>query len=147
MRSLQSWVQDPGWQTGYLRCEKKPLFNFMSGSKVFSIGSVGCNFHCKHCQNDDISQYPHEYGGEIIGLDRTPEQIVATAKAAGCETIAYTYAEPTIFYEFAYDTAIPAQKEKIKNVFVSNGYMSAESALRILFCESPKWGFYFPRGL
>ena len=111
--------------------EKKPLFNFMPGSKAFSIGTVGCNFHCKHCQNDDISQYPHEHGGEIIGSDRTPEEIVATAKAAGCETIAYTYTEPTIFYEFAYDTAILAQKEKIKNVFVSNGYMSVESVLKI----------------
>ncbi len=111
--------------------EKKPLFNFLPGSRAFSIATVGCNFRCKHCQNFDISQYPHEHRGEIIGHDRTPEQIVAAAKGAGCETIAYTYTEPTIFYEFAYDTAILAQKEGIKNVFVSNGYMSAEAARQL----------------
>jgi pyruvate formate lyase activating enzyme len=111
--------------------EKKPLFNFLPGSRAFSIGTVGCNFHCKHCQNSDISQYPHEHGGEIIGQDRTPDQIVTAAKAAGCETIAYTYTEPTIFYEFAYDTAVLARKEEIKNVFVSNGHISAEAARQI----------------
>ncbi|MBC2709834.1 MAG: AmmeMemoRadiSam system radical SAM enzyme [Desulfosarcina sp.] len=111
--------------------EKKPLFNFLPGSKAFSIGTVGCNFRCKHCQNFDISQYPHEHGGKIIGEDRTPEQIVKRAKAAGCETIAYTYTEPTIFYEFAYDTAVLAHREGVKNVFVSNGYMSAEAARQI----------------
>ena len=111
--------------------EKKPLFNFLPGSRAFSIGTVGCNFYCKHCQNADISQYPHEHGGEIVGQDRRPEQIVASAKAAGCETIAYTYTEPTIFYEFAYDTAILAKKEGIKSVFVSNGYMTPESARQI----------------
>jgi pyruvate formate lyase activating enzyme len=67
----------------------------------------------------------------IIGQDRTPEQIVAAAKAAACETIAYTYTEPTIFYEFAYDTAVLARKEGIKNVFVSNGYLSAEASRQI----------------
>ena len=92
---------------------------------------MGCNFRCKHCQNFDISQYPHEHGGEIVGQGCTPERIVAAAEAAGCETIAYTYTEPTIFYEFAYDTAILAQKEGIKNVFVSNGYMSPEAARQI----------------
>ena len=111
--------------------EKKPLFNFLPGSKAFSIGTVGCNFHCKHCQNFDISQYPLENGGDIVGQDRTPEQIVTSAKAAGCETIAYTYTEPTIFYEFALDTAVLAQKEGIKNVFVSNGYMSPETVQQI----------------
>lgn len=111
--------------------EKKPLFNFLPGSRAFSIGTVGCNFRCKHCQNFDISQYPQEHQGKIIGRDRTPEQIVAAAKAAGCETIAYTYTEPTIFFEFAYDTAMLAQKEGIKNVFVSNGYISSEAAYQI----------------
>ena len=111
--------------------EKKPLFHFLPGSRALSIGTVGCNFHCKHCQNFDISQYPHEQGGEIAGQDRTPAQIVASAKAAGCETIAYTYTEPTIFYEFAYDTAVLSQKAGIKNVFVSNGYMSPAAAREI----------------
>jgi len=111
--------------------EKKPLFHFQPGSRAFSIGTVGCNFHCKHCQNFDISQYPHEHSGEIIGQDRTPEQLVEATKNAGCKTIAYTYTEPTIFYELAYDTAVLAQKQGIKNVFVSNGYMSPEAAHKI----------------
>ena len=111
--------------------EKKPLFNFLPGSRAFSIGTVGCNFQCKHCQNFHISQYPHGHRGEVIGQDRTPEEIVAAAKAAGCETIAYTYTEPTIFYEFAYDTALLAQKEGIRNVFISNGYMSGEAVRHI----------------
>ena len=111
--------------------EKKPLFNFLPGSKAFSIGTVGCNFHCKHCQNFDISQYPHEHGGEIVGQDRTPDQIVESARDTGCKTIAYTYTEPTIFYEFAYDTAVLAQREGIKNAFVTNGYMSSEAAHQV----------------
>ncbi|MGM0665129.1 MAG: hypothetical protein ACQET7_13230 [Thermodesulfobacteriota bacterium] len=61
--------------------EKKPLFHFLPGSKTFSIGTVGCNFRCKFCQNFDISQYPHDHKGEIVGWDRTPAQIVASAKA------------------------------------------------------------------
>jgi pyruvate formate lyase activating enzyme len=111
--------------------EKKPLFNFLPGSRAYSIGTVGCNFRCQHCQNFDISQYPRKHEGEIIGRDHSPEQIVAAAKAASCETIAYTYTEPTIFYEFAHDTAILSQKEGIKNVFVSNGYMSSDAARQI----------------
>lgn len=111
--------------------EKKPLFNFHPGSQAFSIGTVGCNFHCKHCQNSDISQYPHENRGEIIGQERTPEEVIAAAKIAGCNTIAYTYTEPTVFFEFAYDTALLAQEEGIKNVFVSNGYLSDEAARHI----------------
>ncbi len=111
--------------------EKKPLFHFLPGSRAYSIGTVGCNFHCRHCQNFDISQYPHEHGGLIIGQDRTPEQIVAAAKAAACDTIAYTYNEPTVCYEFAHDTMTLAQKEGIKNIFVSNGYMNNEVAYHI----------------
>jgi len=108
--------------------EKKPLFHFLPGSRAFSIGTVGCNFRCKFCQNFDISQYPHQHKGEIVGQDRTPSQIVASAKAGQCKSIAYTYTEPTIFYEFALDTAVLAREEGIKNVFVSNGYMSPEAA-------------------
>ncbi len=108
--------------------EKKPLFHFLPGSRAYSIGTVGCNFHCSFCQNSDISQYPHNNHGEIAGYDRNPEQIVAAAKQARCQSIAYTYTEPSIFYEFALDTAILARKEGIKNIFVSNGYMSPEAA-------------------
>ena len=111
--------------------EKKPLFHFLPGSMAYSIGTVGCNFHCRHCQNSDISQYPHEHGGNIAGQKRTAQEIITAAKAAGCETIAYTYTEPTVFYEFAYDTAVLAHDAGIKNIFISNGYMSSEAAQRI----------------
>jgi pyruvate formate lyase activating enzyme len=111
--------------------EKKPLFHFLPGSKAYSIGTVGCNFRCKHCQNFEISQAPHLGSGRISGEPRTPDQIVAAARAADCQSIAYTYTEPTIFFEFAYDTAALAHQAGIKNVFVSNGYMSAEAAYRI----------------
>jgi pyruvate formate lyase activating enzyme len=111
--------------------EKKPLFNFLPGSRAFSIGTVGCNFQCKHCQNFEISQYPWKHGGQIIGEDRTPAEIVGAALAAQCQTIAYTYTEPTIFFEFAYDTARLAKSEGIKNVFVSNGYMSNQAAHKV----------------
>lgn len=114
--------------------EKKPLFHFLPGSKAFSIGTVGCNFRCRHCQNFEISQHPHLRPGRITGEDRTPEQIVNRAKATGCQSIAYTYTEPTIFFEFAYDTAVLAHSQGIKNVFVSNGYMSAPAARRIAPC-------------
>jgi pyruvate formate lyase activating enzyme len=111
--------------------EKKPLFNFLPGSRAFSIGTVGCNFLCKHCQNSDISQYPLEHSGEIIGKTRTPEGIVDAARSGACETIAYTYNEPTVFYEFAYDTASLAKNAGIKNIFVTNGYMSPEAVRQI----------------
>jgi pyruvate formate lyase activating enzyme len=111
--------------------EKKPLYHFLPGSQAYSIGSVGCNFHCRHCQNFEISQAPRLGSGRIGGNDRTPAEIVAAAQAAGCSSIAYTYTEPTIFFEFAYDTAALAHQAGIKNVFVSNGYMSAEAAHRI----------------
>lgn len=111
--------------------EKKPLFHLLPGSKSFSVATVGCNFRCRHCQNWQIAQYPQLQPGEIPGEPLSPEQIVAQAKAADCASIAYTYTEPTVFYEYAYDTAKLATAAGIKNVFVSNGYIS-EEALRQL---------------
>lgn len=110
--------------------EKKPLFHFLPGSTSFSIATVGCNFHCEHCQNFEISQYPKEHEG-IIGHSVTPEDIVEAAANNGCESISYTYTEPTIFFEFAYDCAKLAHKKGIKNVFVSNGYTSPEATKAI----------------
>ena len=106
--------------------EKKPLFHFLPGSTSFSIATVGCNFHCEHCQNSEISQYPKEHE-DIPGQSVTPEAIVEAAKSNGCESISYTYTEPTIFFEFAYDCAKLAHGKGIKNVFVSNGYTSPEA--------------------
>ncbi len=110
--------------------EKKPLFHFYPGSKIFSIATVGCNFRCLNCQNYDISQMPREHGS-IIGESLLPEEIVEKAKRYGCRSIAYTYTEPTVFFEYAYETAKLASKEGIKNVFVTNGYIT-EEALREL---------------
>ena len=108
--------------------EKKPLFHFLPGSSSYSIGTAGCNFRCENCQNYDISQLPKERN-IIVSKDITPEEIVAEAKRSKCESIAYTYSEPTIFFEYAYDIAKLARKEGIKNVLVTNGYMT-EEALR-----------------
>jgi len=106
--------------------EKKPLFNFLPGSQAYSISTVGCNFHCLHCQNYDISQYPHFHNGEIAGDERTAEAVIDDAVRTGCASVCYTYVEPTIFYEFAYDCSVLAHKRQLKNVFVSNGYMTPE---------------------
>ncbi len=106
--------------------EKKPLFHFHPGSKSYSIATVGCNFKCMHCQNYDISQYPKKYP-DIPGEVVTPEQVVDEAERAGCMSISYTYTEPTIFMEFAFDCARLAQQRGIRNVFVSNGYTSPEA--------------------
>ena len=108
--------------------EKKPLFHFLPGSLSYSIATVGCNFQCEHCQNYDISQYPRRHEGKIIGEARTPEMIVNDARATGSASISYTYTEPTIFLEFAQDVGRLAREQGIKNVFVSNGFMTEASA-------------------
>ena len=107
--------------------EKKPLFHFLPQSKSLSIATVGCNFRCKHCQNYEISQYPRERNVSIPGRDTTPEEIVKTALQNNCESISYTYTEPTIFFEFAYDCAQLAHEKGVRNVFVSNGYTGKEA--------------------
>jgi|SRR3989339_295010 len=106
--------------------EKKPIFHLLPGSLSYSIATVGCNFHCKHCQNYEISQYPHLHP-DIPGTLRTPAEVVETAHRSGCQSISYTYVEPTIFYEFALDTARLAQAAGLKNIFVSNGYTGPEA--------------------
>ncbi len=108
--------------------EKKPLFHFLPGSLSYSISTVGCNFRCDNCQNFDISQMPRERKA-IIGRETAPESVVLAAKQNGCKSIAYTYTEPTIFFEYALDVAKLAKKEGLKNVFVTNGYIT-EEALR-----------------
>lgn len=106
--------------------EKKPLFHFHPGSRSYSIATAGCNFRCFHCQNYEISQHPQEYA-DVPGIETTPEQVVSEAERSGCRSISYTYTEPTIFFEFAYDCARLARDKGIKNVFVSNGYTSQEA--------------------
>jgi len=111
--------------------EKKPLFHVLPSSLSYSISTVGCNFRCRHCQNYGISQYPGQHGGEIPGQERSPADVVKEAQAAQCASISYTYVEPTIFYEFALDTARLAREQGIKNVFVSNGYTGTEATREI----------------
>jgi len=111
--------------------EKKPLFHFLPGAPALSIATVGCNFRCDFCQNWEISQYPREHGGAVLGERVTPEELVAQAKSAGAPIIAYTYTEPTVFFELAYETARLAAREGIRNVFVSNGYLTEEAAREI----------------
>lgn len=101
--------------------EKKPLYHFLPGSRSLSIATVGCNFRCLYCQNYQISQWPHERS-EIPGTSLPPEVVVEHARQGDCASIAYTYTEPTIFYEYAFDTAVKAHAAGIRNVFVTNGY-------------------------
>ncbi len=107
--------------------EKKPLFHFLPGSRSYSIATVGCNFRCTHCQNYDISQYPREHP-DIPGERVSAAEIVDEAAASRCESISYTYVEPTIFFEYAYECAKLARERGLANVFVSNGYTGPEAA-------------------
>ena len=107
--------------------EKKPLFHFMPGTLSYSIATVGCNFKCLFCQNADISQMPSDHNGMITGDLYAPEDVVNAAAKGNCKSIAYTYTEPTVFFEFAFDTAKLAHANGIKNVFVTNGYMTSEA--------------------
>lgn len=134
--------------------EKKPLFHFLPGSSAYSISTVGCNMRCSFCQNWHISQWPKEHlpghintdeaevpepicpqlaalEEQIAGEQVTPALLVEMALATGCESISYTFTEPTIFYELAYDTAVLARERGLKNNFVSNGFIS-EAPLREL---------------
>lgn len=106
--------------------EKKPFFHFAPGSRALSVATVGCNFKCKFCQNWEISQ---EFG-EPYGEKYFPKDLVKKAKAWRCGGIAYTYTEPTVFYEYVYDTAKEAQTE-LYNVLVTNGYMTPEAIKKI----------------
>lgn len=104
--------------------EKKPLFHFYPGTTVFSLGSVGCNFRCRHCQNWGISQVELE---QIATRELLPEDAVRLTKEYGCKSIAWTYNEPTMWFEYTLDSAKLANKEDIKTVYVTNGYMTEES--------------------
>lgn len=110
--------------------EKKPLYHFLPGSRSFSVATVGCNFSCDFCQNASISQI-HAQERKLPGKKRSPKEIVKKAKENGCESIAYTYTEPTIFFEYALDIMKEAKKKGLKNVWVTNGYMSKKTLAKI----------------
>ena len=110
--------------------EKKPLFHFLPGSKSLSIATPGCNFRCEFCQNWQISQTSCDSAREA-DTSLTPETIVALAGGDRCESISYTYTEPTIFFELAYHTARLAHEAGLRNCFVSNGFMTPETVQTI----------------
>jgi pyruvate formate lyase activating enzyme len=105
--------------------EKKPLYHFYPGSRSFSIATAGSNFQCYLCQNWQISQAAR--GGEIAGDFTPPPDVVAAARAQKCDSISYTYTEPTIYFEYAYDCARLAKAAGLRNVFVTNGYQTPET--------------------
>lgn len=107
--------------------EKKPFYHFWPGSKALSVATAGCNFRCGFCQNWQISQSPRRPGGAIGGEPFPPEAVVRAALDAGCRSVSYTYTEPTVFFEYAYDTARLAREAGLLNTFVTNGYMTAEA--------------------
>jgi pyruvate formate lyase activating enzyme len=102
--------------------EKKPFYHFMPGTGSFSIGTSSCNFGCLFCQNHEMSKEK-----QIMGEEVSPEKVVELALRSGAKSIAYTYNEPTIFIEYALDTARLAHEAGLKNVFVTNGYMTLET--------------------
>lgn len=107
--------------------EKKPFFHFHPGEKTLSISSFGCNFRCQFCLNPEISQNYKEKNAKKY----TPEEVVKIALDKDAKIIAYTYGEPTMFFEFALKTARIARRYNIKNVFVTNGYLTSESVKKI----------------
>lgn len=106
--------------------EKKPLFHFLPGSTSLSVATAGCNFRCSFCQNWQISQ-ASKGSLKIPGEEISPQELVKAAKRNGCQSISYTYTEPTIFFEYAYDTAKLARAEGLFNNFVTNGFMTKEA--------------------
>lgn len=108
--------------------EKKPLYHMLPASPIFSIATAGCNLRCKFCQNWTISQRAPE---ETPNIKMNPQQVVQQALANNCASIAYTYSEPIIFYEYMLDTARLAKEKGLKNVMVTAGYIN-EQPLREL---------------
>jgi len=111
--------------------EKKPLYHFLPGTLSFSIATMGCNFHCGFCQNWQISQITADADEGLRSRPLAPDEVVRQARNYECRSIAYTYTEPTIFFEYAYDTGRLAAEQGLSNIFVTNGYMT-EEALRTI---------------
>ncbi|MHB8773301.1 MAG: AmmeMemoRadiSam system radical SAM enzyme [Syntrophales bacterium] len=107
--------------------EKKPLYHFLPGSLSYSVATIGCNFKCGFCQNWQISQASPRDGARLPERQVAPGEIVAAARQSGCRSISYTYTEPTIYFEYAYDTARLAREAGLANVFVTNGYMTRQA--------------------
>ena len=109
--------------------EKKPLFHFLPGSKIFSLATAGCNLHCLNCQNHSISQANPE---DIPAYDLPPERLVSVAIREEAKSIAYTYTDPSIYYEYAYDSCVAARESGLRNVLVSAGYINQKPLRKLL---------------
>jgi len=111
--------------------EKKPLFHFLPGSPILSIATVGCNLHCKNCQNWEISQANPE-DVDIPAYFYPPAKLVQLCRTYSCQSLAYTYTEPIIYYEYTYDTAKLARGAGVRNVLVTAGYINEQPWRRLL---------------
>ena len=109
--------------------EKKPLFHFLPGSNILSLATVGCNLHCKNCQNWEISQANPE---DSQAFECRPEKLVQLAKQYNCPSLAYTYTDPIVYYEYTYDTARLARQANLRNVLVTAGYINQEPWKQLL---------------
>jgi pyruvate formate lyase activating enzyme len=103
--------------------EKKPFFHFLPGTNAFSIATAGCNVNCKFCQNWQISQVRAE---QVDNTDLPPAAVVAGARQYDCPAIAYTYTEPTVFYEYMFDTSVAARRDGVRNCVVTAGHINPE---------------------
>jgi len=123
--------------------EKKPLYHFMPGTLSYSLGSIGCNFKCQHCQNWNISQatldesnfetliISKHFNGVSNTIEINPEAAIKRALASGSKSISWTYNEPAIWHEYTYDSAVLAKKAGLKTIYVTNGYITPEALRRI----------------
>ncbi len=103
--------------------EKKPLYHFLPGSHIFSIATVGCNLHCKNCQNWELSQCNPE---DAAAVWMPPEEVVRLAQEAECSSVAFTYSDPIVWYEYMLDTARAAQAAGLRTVWVTAGYINQD---------------------
>jgi len=108
--------------------EKKPLFHYIPGSRALSLATAGCNMECKFCQNWQIAQFRPE---QIRSYHLPPRDVIGLAKKENCNTIAYTYSEPVVFYEYMYDIARVGSQEGIGRVMISNGYINEEPLIEL----------------
>ncbi len=109
--------------------EKKPLFHFFPGTSILSVSTAGCNFHCLHCQNSHISQVRPD---AIPYRELSAKEVIAITLSYPCQLIAFTYTEPTIYYEYMLDIAKLAHQQGIKTVMISNGYINRDPLLELI---------------
>lgn len=109
--------------------EKKPMFHYLPGSRAYSIATAGCNLHCKYCQNWEISQLDPE---EARNIDLPPEKLIEEAQRSKCQSIAYTYTDPIIFYEYVLDSIKLARTAGLGNILVTAGFIRPEPLEKLL---------------